>query len=63
MSKCFRLALAGLAVVVLLTPRLGAQSQATTGVIEGSVVDPTGAPLPGATGGRSRTRRPTSSRR
>ena len=49
MSKCLRFALAGLCLVILLTPHLRAQSEATTGVIEGSVVDPTGAALPGAT--------------
>jgi hypothetical protein len=48
MSKCLRFTLAGLAVVFLLTPLLRAQSEATTGVIEGSVVDPSGAALPGA---------------
>ena len=48
MSKRLRLTLAGLAVVFLLTPQLRAQSEATTGVIEGSVVDPSGGALPGA---------------
>jgi carboxypeptidase family protein/TonB-dependent receptor-like protein len=43
-----RLALVVLASVVLLNSRLWAQAQATTGVIEGSVVDPSGAALPGA---------------
>lgn len=43
-----RFALVVLASVVLLTSRLWAQSEATTGVIEGTVVDPTGAALPGA---------------
>ena len=39
-----------LAIALLLVPALGiAQSQATTGVIEGTVSDPTGAPVPGAT--------------
>ena len=59
-----RFALVGLAAVVLLSlfPRLFAQSEATTGVIEGSVVDPSGAALPGASV-VLRTRRPTSSRR
>jgi hypothetical protein len=39
-----------LAVGLLLVPALGlAQSQATTGVIEGTVSDPSGAPVPGAT--------------
>jgi hypothetical protein len=43
-----RFALVVLAAGVLLTSRLWAQSEATTGVIEGTVVDPTGAALPGA---------------
>ena len=39
-----------LAVTLLLVPALVlAQSQATTGVIEGTVSDPSGAPVPGAT--------------
>jgi hypothetical protein len=39
-----------LAIVLLLVPGLClAQSQATTGVIEGTVSDPTGAPVPSAT--------------
>ena len=39
-----------LAIALLLVPALGlAQSQATTGVIEGTVSDETGAPVPGAT--------------
>ena len=39
-----------LAVTLLLVPALGlAQSQATTGVIEGTVSDTSGAPVPGAT--------------
>jgi len=39
-----------LALALLFVPALGlAQSQATTGVIEGTVSDPTGAPVPGAT--------------
>ena len=39
-----------LAIALLLVPALGiAQSQATTGVIEGTVSDPTGAPVPSAT--------------
>ncbi len=39
-----------LAVALLLVPSLGlAQSQATTGVIEGTVSDPSGAAVPGAT--------------
>ncbi|HKZ30812.1 MAG TPA: carboxypeptidase-like regulatory domain-containing protein, partial [Vicinamibacteria bacterium] len=39
-----------MALALLFVPALGlAQSQATTGVIEGTVGDPTGAPVPGAT--------------
>ena len=39
-----------LAIAVLLVPAMALpQSQATTGVIEGTVGDPTGAPVPGAT--------------
>ena len=39
-----------LALALLLVPTLGlAQSQATTGVIEGTVSDPTGRAVPGAT--------------
>ena len=41
--------LAGSALVFLLASGLLAQSEATSGVIEGSVVDPSGAALPGAT--------------
>ena len=37
-----------LALLLLFAPRLLAQSQATTGVIEGIVLDPQGATLPGA---------------
>ncbi|HYR46229.1 MAG TPA: carboxypeptidase regulatory-like domain-containing protein, partial [Thermoanaerobaculia bacterium] len=48
MSRLLKIALAGFAMVFLLTARLSAQSEATTGVIEGNVVDPTGAVLPGA---------------
>ena len=36
-------------LTLLLTPAIGAQSQATTGVIEGTIVDESGAVLPGAT--------------
>ena len=43
-----RLALA-LAVLLALVVPAGAQSQATTGVIEGTVLDESGAPAPGAT--------------
>jgi hypothetical protein len=35
-------------MVILLTARVAAQSEATTGVIEGTVLDATGAALPGA---------------
>ncbi len=42
-------AVLSLAMVFLLSSHLLAQSEATTGVIEGSVVDPSGAALPGAT--------------
>jgi len=36
-------------LLILLSPSLFAQSQATTGVIEGTVTDPSGAVLPGVT--------------
>jgi hypothetical protein len=55
MSRRPRLARYSLALYTLalaaamLAPPLHAQSQATTGVIEGIVVDETGSPLPGAT--------------
>ena len=48
-SRWVHAALAALAMVFLLGAPLLAQSEATTGVIEGTVVDPTGAALPGAT--------------
>src|SRR5258706_10945181 len=49
MSRFPRLALALLAALLLVLPSpLLAQSQATTGVIEGTVLDETGHPLPGA---------------
>jgi hypothetical protein len=48
-SRWVHAALAVLALVFLLEAPLLAQSEATTGVIEGSVVDQTGFPLPGAT--------------
>jgi outer membrane receptor for ferrienterochelin and colicin len=39
-----------MAVALVLVPAVGlAQSQATTGVVEGTVSDPSGAPVPGAT--------------
>ena len=41
-------ALVGFLLVALFVSTVQAQSQATTGVIEGSVLDPTGAALPGA---------------
>ena len=43
-----RVAFTGFAMVFLLTGRVAAQSEATTGVIEGTVLDPTGGALPGA---------------
>ena len=44
------LSLASLLVGLMLVPSAGfAQSQATTGVVEGTVSDPSGAPIPGAT--------------
>ncbi len=49
MSRTWRSGLISLALLVLLAPGALAQSQATTGVIEGTVVDPDGAALPGAT--------------
>jgi outer membrane receptor for ferrienterochelin and colicin len=49
MSRLLKVALASFAVFFLLTTRAAAQSEATTGVIEGTVVDATGAVLPGAT--------------
>jgi hypothetical protein len=49
MSRSPRLALAlACALTLLAAPPLLAQSQATTGVIEGTVLDEAGAPLPGA---------------
>ncbi len=49
MKRSLRLgAIAGLAALALLaTPHAAAQSQATTGVIEGTVQDDSGAPMPG----------------
>lgn len=49
MSRIWRSGLLSLALLVSLAPHALAQSQATTGVIEGVVVDPDGAALPGAT--------------
>ena len=48
MLKPARIALLGLLLVVCSVARIHAQSQATSGVIEGQVFDPSGAPLPGA---------------
>lgn len=48
MPRVFRLALAILPVLFLISLSLQAQSQATTGVIEGTVVDESDAVLPGA---------------
>src|SRR5258708_8108339 len=48
MSRIFR-SIARIALVALaLVPSVLAQSQATTGVIEGTVLDASGAPVPGA---------------
>ncbi len=41
MSRCWSVRLLCLALVVLWVPGVFAQSQATTGVIEGTVTDPT----------------------
>ncbi|MEO8505629.1 MAG: TonB-dependent receptor [Acidobacteriota bacterium] len=49
MSKSSRILVLFVVAIVTLTGALLAQSQATTGVIEGTVVDPSGAALPGAT--------------
>ena len=50
MIRSRRLASVLAVALLLLVPALAlAQSQATTGVIEGTVSDPTGAPIPGAT--------------
>ena len=49
MSKSSRILVLFVLAIVTLTGALLAQSQATTGVIEGTVVDPSGAALPGAT--------------
>ncbi len=48
MPRVFRLTLTALAVFLLLALPVYAQSQATTGVIEGTVVDQSDAVLPGA---------------
>ncbi|HEX5761216.1 MAG TPA: TonB-dependent receptor [Thermoanaerobaculia bacterium] len=49
MSRPWRAGLLGVALLAALAAAAGAQSQATTGVIEGTVVDAEGAVLPGAT--------------
>jgi hypothetical protein len=49
MSKPVRAVLAALFLTFSIISTVWAQSQATTGVIEGTVVDPNGASLPGAT--------------
>ena len=49
MWKSSRVLVLFVLALVVLTGALFAQSQATTGVIEGTVVDPSGAALPGAT--------------
>ncbi|HSB61806.1 MAG TPA: carboxypeptidase-like regulatory domain-containing protein, partial [Vicinamibacteria bacterium] len=49
MPNAWRLFATALALFLGLAPLLRAQSQATTGVIEGTVLDPSGAPVGGAT--------------
>lgn len=49
MSRRLGVLLLGLAMVLVWAPGVFAQSQATTGVIEGTVTDETGGVLPGAT--------------
>ena len=49
MSRSWRTGLLGFALLVACAATAGAQSQATTGVIEGTVVDADGGVLPGAT--------------
>lgn len=49
MSKPWRTGLLGVALLVACAATAGAQSQATTGVIEGTVADEDGSVLPGAT--------------
>ncbi len=49
MSRNFRILALGLALSLTLAPTLLGQSQATTGVIEGTVTDESGAVLPGVT--------------
>jgi hypothetical protein len=48
MAKRARTALLGLLLVTFFVSTIQAQSEATTGVIEGSVLDPSGGALPGA---------------
>jgi hypothetical protein len=49
MHRRLRSSVLAFALILALVPRLGAQSQATTGIIEGLVLDPEGAIRPGAT--------------
>jgi hypothetical protein len=49
MQRAWRIGLVVLSLTVLVAPGVRAQSQATTGVIEGTVVDESGGVLPGAT--------------
>src|SRR5262249_45930843 len=49
MAKLARILLAGLFLLVPFASGILAQSQATTGVIEGAVLDASGGALPGAT--------------
>lgn len=49
MSNGVRTALVGLLLVAFFVSTVRGQSEATTGVIEGSVLDPSGGALPGAT--------------
>jgi hypothetical protein len=49
MVRALRACLVTLALCVLLVPRLEAQSEAISGVIEGTVYDPNGSPLGGVT--------------
>ena len=49
MHRRLRSSVLAFALILVLVPRLFAQSQATTGIIEGIVLDPEGAIRPGAT--------------
>ncbi|HEX7180943.1 MAG TPA: carboxypeptidase regulatory-like domain-containing protein [Thermoanaerobaculia bacterium] len=49
MSRLWRVSLLSLSILLALTPGVFAQSQATTGVIEGTVTGAEGEPLPGVT--------------